>query len=189
MEVQIGSGKIFQSARPAGGWHCSVSSARPYFSRGEAEDWSGLKGRVAEAKFFSQPGRRADGIAQFHPPGHTSAEARGRMGLKGGLAKAKFFYQSVWPAGGSEAFPPASSLAEVRRRWMALLSFIRRTILQPGLAGGRGNIWPGGCAGRAKPVSRFGLVKIGRLQAVKGRMKQTEVYNTQMMCNSTCCIE
>jgi hypothetical protein len=81
MEVQIGSGKIFQSARPAGGWHCSVSSARPYFSRGEAEDWSGLKGRLAEAKFFSQPGRRADGIAQFHPPGHTSAEARRRTGL------------------------------------------------------------------------------------------------------------
>ena len=80
MEVQIGSGKIFQSARPAGGWHCSVSSARPYFSRGEAEDWYGLKSRVAEAKFLSQPGRRADGIAQFHPPGHTSAEARQRSG-------------------------------------------------------------------------------------------------------------
>jgi hypothetical protein len=78
---QIGSGKIFQSARPAGGWHCSVSSARPYFSRGEAEDWSGLEGRLAQAKFFSQPGRRADGIAQFHPPGHTSAEARRRTGL------------------------------------------------------------------------------------------------------------
>jgi hypothetical protein len=88
-EGQIGSGKIFQSARPAGGWHCSVSSARPYFSRGEAEVWSGLKG---------------------------------------GLAKAKFFYQSARPAGGAEAFPPA--------RRMALLSFIRRTILQPGLAGG-----------------------------------------------------
>jgi hypothetical protein len=35
---------------------------------------------VAEAKFLSQPGRRADGIAQFHPPGHTSAEARQRSG-------------------------------------------------------------------------------------------------------------
>jgi len=44
------------------------------------------------------------------------------------LAKAKFFYQSARPAGGAEAFPPA--------RRMALLSFIRRTILQPGLAGG-----------------------------------------------------
>jgi hypothetical protein len=80
-EGQIGSGKIFQSAQPAGGWHCSVSSARPYFSRGEAEDWSGLKGRLAQAKFSSQPSRRADGIAQFHPPGHTSAEARRRTGL------------------------------------------------------------------------------------------------------------
>ncbi len=49
---------------------------------------------------------------------------------------------------------------------MALLSFIRRTILQPGLAGGRGNIWPGGCAGQAKPVSRFGLVKIGLYLAI-----------------------
>jgi hypothetical protein len=68
-------------ARPAGGWHCSVSSARPYLSRGEAEVWSGLKGRMAETKFFSQPCRRADGIAQFHPPGHTSAEARWRSGL------------------------------------------------------------------------------------------------------------
>ena len=68
-------------ARPAGGWHCSVSSARPYLSRGEAEVWSGLKGRMAETKFLSQPCRRADGIAQFHPPGHTSAEARRRSGL------------------------------------------------------------------------------------------------------------
>jgi len=88
---------------------------------------------MAKTKFFSQPGRRADGIAQFHPPGHSSAEARQRSGLvwsglKGGLAKAKFFYQSARPAGGAEAFPPA--------RRMALLSFIRRTILQPGLAGG-----------------------------------------------------
>jgi len=87
-------------------------------------------------------------------------------GLKGGLAKAKFFYQSARPAGGAEAFPPA--------RRMALLSFIRRTILQPGLAGG-------GTSGLADAPAG--------LQAVKGRMKQTEVYNTQMMCNSTCCIE
>jgi hypothetical protein len=92
MEEQIGAGKIFQSARPAGGWHCSVSSARPYFSRGEVEVWSGLKGRMAKTKFFSQPGRPADGIAQFHPPGHTSAEARrggGLVGLKGRMAKTK----------------------------------------------------------------------------------------------------
>ena len=96
-----------------------------------AEDWSGLKGRVAEAKFFSQPGRRADGIAQFHRPAILQPR-RGRglvwSGLKGGLAMAKFFYQSARPAGGAEAFPPD--------RRMALLSFIRRTILQPGLAGG-----------------------------------------------------
>ena len=54
-------------------------------------------------------------------------------GLKGGLAKAKFFYQSARPAGGDEAFPPA--------RRMALLSFIRRTILQPGLAAGEHLAW------------------------------------------------
>ncbi len=36
IRVFLSSGKIFQSARPEGGWHCSVSSARPYFSRGEA---------------------------------------------------------------------------------------------------------------------------------------------------------
>ena len=81
MEGQIGSGKIFQSARLAGGWHCSVSSAQPYFNRGEAEVCSGLEGRMAKTKFFSQPGRPADGIAQFHPPDHTSAEARRRTGL------------------------------------------------------------------------------------------------------------
>ena len=94
----------------------------------------------------------------------------------------------VWTEGQIGWLRQNFSVSPAGRR-MALLSFIRRTILQPGLAGGRGNIWPGGCAGRAKPVSRFGLVKIGQLQAVKGRMKQTEVYNTQMMCNSTCCIE
>ncbi len=55
------------------------------------EDWSGLKSRVAEAKFLSQPGRRADGIAQFHPPVHPSAEARRRTGWQGIWAKAKFF--------------------------------------------------------------------------------------------------
>jgi hypothetical protein len=83
MEGQIGSGKIFQSARLAGGWHCSVSSARPYFNRGEAEVCSGLEGRMAKTKFFSQPGRP-----------------------------------------------------------MALLSFIRPTILQP--RRGRGLFWTGG---------------------------------------------
>jgi hypothetical protein len=36
---------------------------------------------MAKTKFFSQPGRPADGIAQFHPPDHTSAEARRRTGL------------------------------------------------------------------------------------------------------------
>jgi hypothetical protein len=55
--------------------------------------------------------RPADGIAQFHPPVHPSAEARRRTGGQGIWAKAKFFYQSPRPAG-SEAFPPASSLAE-----------------------------------------------------------------------------
>ncbi len=61
MEVQIGSGKIFQSARPAGGWHCSVSSARPYFSRGEAEVWSGHFG----------PGQMHNEIEKTSPEGQS----------------------------------------------------------------------------------------------------------------------
>jgi hypothetical protein len=108
-EGQSGWGKTFQSARPAGGWHCSVSSARPYFSRGEAEVWSGRKGGLAKLKFFSQPGRPADGIAQFHPPGHTSAEARRKSGLDGRadwLAQAKFFSQPGRPADGIAQFHP-----------------------------------------------------------------------------------
>jgi len=131
MEGQIGWGKIFQSARPAGGWHCSVSSARPYFSRGEAKVWSGLKGRMAKTKFFSQHGRRADGIAQFHPPGHTSAEARRRTGLDW---RAEWLRQnfSVSPAG----------------RRMALLSFIRPAILQPRRGGGL--VWTEGQSGWGK---------------------------------------
>jgi len=38
-------------------WHCSVSSAQPYFSRGEAEDWrTGLVGggglRILHASYL-----------------------------------------------------------------------------------------------------------------------------------------
>jgi hypothetical protein len=86
MEGQIGSGKIFQSARPA------------------------------------------DGIAQFHPPDHTSAEARQRSVLDW---RAEWLRQnfSVSPAG----------------RPMALLSFIRPTILQPRRGGGL--VWTEGQSG------------------------------------------
>jgi len=107
------------TALPAGGWHCSVSSARPYFSRGEAEVWSGLNGRMAETKFFSQPCRRADGIAQCHPPGHTCSrgEAEDWSGLKGRVAEAKFLSQPGRPADGIAQFhPPGHTSAEARQR-------------------------------------------------------------------------
>ena len=75
---------------------------------------------MAEAKFFSQPGRLADGIAQFHPPGHTSAEARRISGLDGRadwLAEAKFFSKPGRPADGIAQFhPPGHTSAEARGR-------------------------------------------------------------------------
>jgi len=68
---------------------------------------------LAKTKFFSQPGRRADGIAQFHPPGHTSAEARRRTWL----AEAKFFSKPGRPADGIAQFhPPGHTSAEARWR-------------------------------------------------------------------------
>jgi hypothetical protein len=47
--------------------------------RGGGLVWT--EGQIGSGKIFQSSGRRADGIAQFHPPGHTSAEARRRTGL------------------------------------------------------------------------------------------------------------
>jgi len=120
MEGQIGAGKIFQSARPAGGWHCSVSSARPYFSRGEAEVWSGLQGRMAKTKFFSQAGRPAGGwhcSVSSARPYLSRGEAEVWSGLQGRMAETKFFSQAGRPADGIAQFhPPDHTSAEARRR-------------------------------------------------------------------------
>jgi hypothetical protein len=73
-------------------------------------------GKIFQSKFFSQPGWRADGIAQFHPPGHTSAEARRRSVLdwRAEWPRQNF---SVSPADGIAQFhPPDHTSAEARRR-------------------------------------------------------------------------
>jgi len=91
-----------------------IRPAIPQPRRGGGLVWTGLKGRMAETKFFSQPCRRADGIAQFHPPGHTSAEAR-RM--KSRVAEAKFLSQPGRRADGIAQFhPPGHTSAEARQR-------------------------------------------------------------------------
>jgi hypothetical protein len=119
-EGQSGWGKTFQSARPAGGWHCSVSSARPYFSRGEAEVWSGRKGRLAGSGKIFQSARPAGGwhcSVSSARPYFSRGEAEDWSGLKGGLAKLKFFSQPGRPADGIAQFhPPGHTSAEARRR-------------------------------------------------------------------------
>jgi hypothetical protein len=94
-----------------------IRPAIPQPRRGGGLVWTGLKGRMAETKFFSQPCRRADGIAQFHPPGHTSGEAEVWSGLKGRMAETKFFSQPCRRADGIAQFhPPGHTSAEARRR-------------------------------------------------------------------------